>query len=92
MPKQITSTDWHLEGVSVEARKLVETYTSLCDPKPTYGAVVDKVLREVLPEKIRNLVADFPTSMDRTPMERRMGASDMSETDQEQSGTSQGQQ
>lgn len=89
MPKQIISTDWHLEGVSVEARMLVDTYISLCRPKPKQGAVVDKVLREVLPEKIHALISDFPIPMDRSPMERRMGAEYLGETNIKQSGTSQ---
>lgn len=29
MPKAITSTDWHLEGVSVETRQFISAYAHL---------------------------------------------------------------
>jgi hypothetical protein len=44
MAKEITSTDWHLEGVSVEVRRLVAAYCSMSHTNQ--GALVDRLLRE----------------------------------------------
>ena len=46
MPKQITSTDWHLEGVSVEVRRAVKAYAELHGMKP--GQAADELLRSAL--------------------------------------------
>ena len=44
MAKQITSTDWHLEGVSVEVRRLVATLAGMRSTKR--GELVDELLRQ----------------------------------------------
>jgi hypothetical protein len=44
MAKEITSTDWHLEGVSVEVRTLIASLAKL--RKSNRGAVVDDLLRQ----------------------------------------------
>jgi hypothetical protein len=44
MAKQITSTDWHLEGVSVEVRRLVATLAGMRSTKQ--GELVDELLRQ----------------------------------------------
>jgi hypothetical protein len=46
MPRPITSTDWHLEGVSVEVRKATALYATLHDLK--HGPAADELLRESL--------------------------------------------
>ena len=48
--KDITSTDWHLEGVSVEMRKKTAAYALLCGVKQ--GEVVDQALRAYLGDKL----------------------------------------
>lgn len=48
--KAITSTDWHLEGVSVEVRRQIAAYAQLCGAKQ--GEVVDQMLREGLERKM----------------------------------------
>jgi hypothetical protein len=48
--RDITSTDWHLEGVSVEARRLVAAYAQLCGLPQ--GRVVEQALREYLSDKL----------------------------------------
>jgi hypothetical protein len=45
MPKQITSTDWHLEGVSVETRKYITLYANLHNL--TYGAALNELIKIV---------------------------------------------
>jgi hypothetical protein len=44
MAKEITSTDWHLEGVSVEVRRLVATLAGIRGSKQ--GELVDELLRQ----------------------------------------------
>jgi hypothetical protein len=44
MAKEITSNDWHLRGVSVEVRKLVNSYCELNDLQQ--GDAVDYLLRQ----------------------------------------------
>ena len=47
--RDITSTDWHLEGVSVEMRRGTAAYAKYLDVKQ--GVVVDQALREYLADK-----------------------------------------
>ena len=42
MPKQITSTDWHLEGVSVETRQFIAAYATLRNL--TQGAALTELI------------------------------------------------
>jgi hypothetical protein len=56
MAKDITSTDWHLEGVSVEVRTLIASLAKL--RKSNQGAVVDDLLRQT-PE-LKALAAAVP--------------------------------
>ncbi len=44
MAKEITSTDWHLEGVSVEVRNLVAALAKMRGTK--HGELVDDLLRQ----------------------------------------------
>ena len=44
MAKEITSNDWHLRGVSVGVRKLVNSYCELNDLQQ--GDAVDYLLRQ----------------------------------------------
>ena len=44
MAKEITSTDWHLEGVSVEVRNLVAALAKMRGTKQ--GELVDDLLRQ----------------------------------------------
>ena len=44
MAKEITSTDWHLEGVSVEVRNLVAALAKMRGSKQ--GELVDDLLRQ----------------------------------------------
>jgi hypothetical protein len=44
MAKEITSTDWHLEGVSVEVRNLIAALAKMRGTKQ--GELVDDLLRQ----------------------------------------------
>lgn len=44
MAKKITSTDWHLRGVSVEVRKLVNAYCAMTGQQQ--GEAVEQLLRQ----------------------------------------------
>ena len=44
MAKEITSTDWHLEGVSVEVRNLIAALAKIRGTKQ--GELVDDLLRQ----------------------------------------------
>jgi hypothetical protein len=48
--KDITSTDWHVEGVSVEVRRQTAAYAALTSVKQ--GAVVEQALRQFLADKL----------------------------------------
>lgn len=50
MSKEITSTDWHLEGISVTLRRKVAAYAKLTGVKQ--GAVVEEALQKFLGDKI----------------------------------------
>ena len=44
MAKEITSNDWHLRGVSVEVRKLVDAYCDMTGQQQ--GDAVEELLRQ----------------------------------------------
>ena len=68
----------------------VEQRTRLNQKVKEVSIIMEKENAETLELLLDHALPHFPISMDRTPMERRMGAIVQSETEQEQSGTSQG--
>ena len=72
-----------------EAHSIVAHYKADHRGMTTFAAL--HALLVIADETLRNNPQrQKPIPVDRSPMERRMGASDMSQTDQERSGTSQG--